>query len=115
MEEVRDKYKNKTPRPVNAFVLYRKAHKSRIQKTEDTSNSRLISLTAGMSWVEEPTQVKKRYYELARVEARNPAAAFRTYKFKLKRCHVVDFCFLDGAYLTCGRPLLAKMHEELQC
>lgn len=79
-----DKYKNKIPRPLNAFFLYRKAYQDRIKQIEGISNGKWISSRAGESWKEEPIVVKERYKMLARVETQKHATAFPDYRFRPK-------------------------------
>lgn len=80
--EVDGKQKGKIPRPMNSFMLYRRAFKERIKKWgQQGDNNQLISSVAGLSWNLEPEEVKAEYARLAIVERDNHAKAFPHYKF----------------------------------
>lgn len=80
--EVSGKQKGKIPRPMNSFMLYRRAYKERIKKWgAQGDNNQLISSVAGLSWNLEPGDIKAEYARLANVERDNHAKAFPDYKF----------------------------------
>ncbi|KAK5947125.1 hypothetical protein PMZ80_001272 [Knufia obscura] len=80
--EVNGKQKGKIPRPMNSFMLYRRAYKERIKKWgQQGDNNQLISSVAGLSWNLEPEDIKAEYARLAIVERDNHAKAFPDYKF----------------------------------
>lgn len=81
-EEVRNKYKNKIPRPMNSFMLYRRAFKERIKKWgAQGDNNQLISSVAGISWHLESRELREFYAKIADLERHNHAKAFPDYKF----------------------------------
>lgn len=81
-EEVRSKHKNKVPRPMNSFMLYRRAYKERIKRWgAQGDNNQLISSVAGISWNLEPRELKEFYAKIADIERKNHSKAFPDYKF----------------------------------
>lgn len=81
-DEVQNKHKNKIPRPMNSFMLYRRAFKERIKKWgAQGDNNQLISSVAGISWNLESRELKEFYAKIADIERHNHAKAFPDYKF----------------------------------
>ena len=74
-------HRGKIPRPLNAFMLYRKQHSSRVKETVSDTNETQISVAAGSRWRTEPEAVKQLYRELATRERINHALAFPGYRF----------------------------------
>ncbi|KAI0136322.1 high mobility group box domain-containing protein, partial [Xylariales sp. AK1849] len=72
---------HKVKRPMNAFILYRKAWQNRIKKWQTHENHQAISKVAGDGWAYESEEVKAQYAELARVEREMHTQAFPQYKF----------------------------------
>ncbi|CAJ2509039.1 Uu.00g140650.m01.CDS01 [Anthostomella pinea] len=71
-------------RPVNAFLLYRKAIQNRVKaylKGQNGQNHQLISSYAGLGWKSETPEVREWYRRLAAIEKKNHGKAFPTYKF----------------------------------
>ena len=56
--QVKDK---KPKKPMNAFFVYRKAHRDKIKTKFGTKKSNEISKIAGMCWAKESAQVKDQY------------------------------------------------------
>lgn len=81
-KEVRGRPKNNIPRPMNSFMLYRRAYKERIKKWgQQGDNNQMISSVAGISWNMEPPAIKDYYTKIANLEKENHAKAFPDYKF----------------------------------
>lgn len=80
--EERENTKHKRiKRPMNAFMLYRKAHQLRVKHLWSHENHQIVSAVCGDGWAAEPEHVIAQYNEWARVERDNHAAAFPNYKF----------------------------------
>ncbi|KAH8808203.1 hypothetical protein F5884DRAFT_857745 [Xylogone sp. PMI_703] len=67
----------KVKRPMNCFMLYRKAYKTLCSE----NNHQTISKMCAESWVLESEEVKERFHEWARVERENHQLAHPEYKF----------------------------------
>ncbi|KAI0404917.1 hypothetical protein F4802DRAFT_615127 [Xylaria palmicola] len=96
-----DQSKNgKVKRPMNAFMLYRKAYQNRtkewkrlddIRRKEASAgegkpekghdNHQVISQVCGLSWNMEPQELRDQYDEWAKIERENHKKAFPDYKF----------------------------------
>ncbi|KAI0453662.1 hypothetical protein F5B21DRAFT_278060 [Xylaria acuta] len=98
--EVAQSKTGKVKRPMNAFMLYRKAYQNRtkewkrlddIRRKEESAgegkpekghdNHQVISQVCGMSWNMEPQELRDQYDEWAKVERNNHKLAFPDYKF----------------------------------
>ncbi|KAI8951019.1 hypothetical protein F4801DRAFT_578944 [Xylaria longipes] len=98
--EVAQSKTGKVKRPMNAFMLYRKAYQNRtkewkrlddIRRKEESAgegkpekghdNHQVISQVCGMSWNMEPQELRDQYDEWAKVERNNHKIAFPDYKF----------------------------------
>ncbi|KAI1744264.1 hypothetical protein F4680DRAFT_444293 [Xylaria scruposa] len=98
--EVAESKTGKVKRPMNAFMLYRKAYQNRtkewkrlddIRRKEESAgegkpekghdNHQVISQVCGMSWNMEPQELRDQYDEWAKVERNNHKLAFPDYKF----------------------------------
>jgi hypothetical protein len=75
-----DKHK-KIKRPMNAFMLYRKAFQNRIKSWQTNDNHQGVSKVAGDGWPLESDETHDQFKEWARVERDMHAAAFPDYKF----------------------------------
>ena len=71
----------KMPRPMNAFILYRKAATERAKRYGSVENHQIISKITGASWRVELDEIKDRFSQFAELEKRNHAAAFPNYKY----------------------------------
>ncbi|KAK5628227.1 hypothetical protein RRF57_003942 [Xylaria bambusicola] len=90
----------KVKRPMNAFMLYRKAYQNRtkewkrlddIRRKEESAsegkpekghdNHQVISQVCGLSWNMEPQDLRDQYDEWAKIERNNHKLAFPDYKF----------------------------------
>ncbi|KAI1154848.1 hypothetical protein F4825DRAFT_448094 [Nemania diffusa] len=98
--EVAQSKTGKVKRPMNAFMLYRKAYQNRtkewkrlddIRKKEESAsegkpekghdNHQVISQVCGKSWNMEPQELRDQYDEWAKIERNNHKDAFPDYKF----------------------------------
>ncbi|KAI2635174.1 hypothetical protein GGS21DRAFT_543451 [Xylaria nigripes] len=111
--EVAQSKTGKVKRPMNAFMLYRKAYQNRtkewkrldaIRRKEESAsegrpekghdNHQVISQVCGLSWNMEPQELRDQYDEWAKIERNNHKLAFPDYKFapaksKIKKPGVV--------------------------
>ncbi|KAI3331926.1 hypothetical protein HD806DRAFT_529697 [Xylariaceae sp. AK1471] len=98
--EVSTSKTGKVKRPMNAFMLYRKAYQNRtkewkrlddIRRREERvsegkpekghDNHQVISQVCGISWNMEPQELRDQYDEWAKIERNNHKLAFPDYKF----------------------------------
>ncbi|KAI1115139.1 hypothetical protein F5Y14DRAFT_411272 [Nemania sp. NC0429] len=98
--EVAQSKTGKVKRPMNAFMLYRKAYQNRtkewkrlddIRRKELSAsegkpekghdNHQVISQVCGLSWGMEPQELRDQYDEWAKIERNNHRLAFPDYKF----------------------------------
>ena len=75
----------KMPRPMNAFILYRKATSERAKRYGRVENHQLISKITGASWRVESDEIKHRFDQFAELEKRYHAVAFPSYKYSPKQ------------------------------
>lgn len=71
----------KVKRPMNAFMLYRKAYQNRTREWCTHNNHQVVSQVCGDSWPLEPEEVRNQFTEWARIERENHAKAHPNYKF----------------------------------
>ena len=75
----------KTPgrvkRPMNAFMLYRKAYQQRAKEWASQHNHQIVSRVCGMSWPLEPEVVRQQFKTWADTERDNHQKAHPNYKF----------------------------------
>lgn len=79
--EVRDSKEGKIKRPMNAFMLYRKAYQNRTKEWKKHDNHQVISQVCGISWAMEPQSLRDQYDGWAKIERNNHKLAFPDYKF----------------------------------
>ncbi|KAK5651757.1 hypothetical protein OQA88_11719 [Cercophora sp. LCS_1] len=68
-------------RPMNAFMLYRKAYQQRAKEWASQHNHQIVSRVCGLSWPLEPEQVRLQFKEWADLERDNHQKAHPDYKF----------------------------------
>lgn len=68
-------------RPMNSFMLYRSAFAERTKLWCLQNNHQVVSSVSGESWPLEPTAIRDKYNELAKIERCNHQAAHPGYKF----------------------------------
>lgn len=68
-------------RPMNSFMLYRSAFAERTKMWCLQNNHQVVSSVSGESWPLEPTVIRDKYNELAKIERSNHQAAHPGYKF----------------------------------
>lgn len=71
----------KVKRPMNAFMLYRKAYQNRTREWCTHNNHQVVSQVCGDSWPLEPDRIRHQFTEWARIERENHAKAHPDYKF----------------------------------
>ncbi len=71
----------KVKRPMNSFMLYRKAYQNRAKEWCLQNNHQVVSQVCGDSWPQEPDKIKDQYSEWARIERLNHQNAHPGYKF----------------------------------
>ncbi|TVY82799.1 Transcription factor ste11 [Lachnellula suecica] len=75
------KIPGKVKRPMNSFMLYRKAYQNRTKDWCLQNNHQVVSQVCGDSWPLEPDAVKEQFSEWARIERINHQNAHPGYKF----------------------------------
>lgn len=75
------KIPGKVKRPMNSFMLYRKAYQNRTKDWCLQNNHQVVSQVCGDSWPLEPAEIKDQFSEWARIERRNHQNAHPGYKF----------------------------------
>ncbi len=71
----------KIKRPMNAFMLYRKAYQSRAKEWADQYNHQVVSQVCGKSWPLEPEELRQQFKTWAEIERDNHHKAHPNYKF----------------------------------
>ncbi|KAK3906214.1 hypothetical protein C8A05DRAFT_40950 [Staphylotrichum tortipilum] len=71
----------KIKRPMNAFMLYRKAYQSRAKEWADQYNHQVVSQVCGKSWPLEPEELRQQFKTWAVIERDNHQRAHPNYKF----------------------------------
>ncbi|KAI0829968.1 hypothetical protein F5Y06DRAFT_209753 [Hypoxylon sp. FL0890] len=79
--EVKTAKEQKIKRPMNAFMLYRKAYQNRTKEWKKHDNHQVISQVCGTSWNMEPQELRDQYDNWAKIERENHRIAFPEYKF----------------------------------
>jgi hypothetical protein len=75
------KVPGKVKRPMNSFMLYRKAYQNRTKDWCLQNNHQVVSQVCGDSWPLEPDEVKDQFNEWAKTERQNHQNAHPGYKF----------------------------------
>jgi hypothetical protein len=75
------KIPGKVKRPMNSFMLYRKAYQNRTKDWCLQNNHQVVSQVCGDSWPLEPDEIKDQFSEWARIERINHQNAHPGYKF----------------------------------
>ncbi|RKF72529.1 putative hmg box protein [Golovinomyces cichoracearum] len=71
----------KVKRPMNSFMLYRKAYQIRTKYWCSKNNHQVVSQVCGDSWPLEPESVKRMFADWAQIERNNHRKAHPDYKF----------------------------------
>lgn len=85
LEVENSKTPGKIKRPMNAFMLYRKAYQGRTKEHCTQNNHQLVSQVCGDSWPLEPEHIRNQFTEWARIERENHAKTWPEYKFAPKK------------------------------
>ncbi|KAK4192632.1 hypothetical protein QBC35DRAFT_482850 [Podospora australis] len=88
-EEVQTCKKNpgKVKRPMNAFMLYRKAYQQRAKEWASQHNHQVVSRVCGSSWPLEPEHIRHQFKTWADIERDNHQKAHPNYKFTPSKPH----------------------------
>lgn len=68
-------------RPMNAFMLYRKAYQLRAKEWASQHNHQVVSRVCGLSWPMEPEHIREQFKAWAETERDNHQKAHPDYKF----------------------------------
>jgi hypothetical protein len=77
------KVPGKVKRPMNAFMLYRKAYQNLAK--EYCPHNKVVSQVCGVSWQLEPNHVRAQFADWANIERANHHKAHPSYKFNANR------------------------------
>ncbi|PKS07864.1 hypothetical protein jhhlp_006472 [Lomentospora prolificans] len=80
-EVAQGKPPGKIKRPMNAFMLYRKAYQHLAKTVCTQNNHQVVSQVCGDGWPLEPLEIKNLYNEWAKIERENHQKAHPGYKF----------------------------------
>lgn len=84
-ERLREVEQSKTPgkikRPMNAFMLYRKAYQNLAKSLCTQNNHQMVSQVCGSGWPLEPEHVREQFNEWAKIERMHHQEAHPGYKF----------------------------------
>lgn len=75
------KQPGKIKRPMNSFMLYRKAFQNHTKAYCEHNNHQVVSQVCGASWDQEPEHIKKQFADWAKLERTNHQKAHPGYKF----------------------------------
>ncbi|KAF8860945.1 hypothetical protein BDZ45DRAFT_672215 [Acephala macrosclerotiorum] len=81
LEAENNKVPGKVKRPMNSFMLYRKAYQLRAKEYGLMTNHQVVSQLCGDSWPLEPEEIREQFAEWARVERDRHEEAHPGYKF----------------------------------
>jgi hypothetical protein len=87
-------------RPMNAFMLYRKAYQQRAKEWAAQHNHQVVSRVCGLSWPLEAEEVRQQFKAWADIERDNHQRAHPNYKFAPAKPHKpqkFDSKFEDGS------------------
>ncbi|GAB1311215.1 Transcription factor ste11 [Madurella fahalii] len=74
-------------RPMNAFMLYRKAYQQRAKEWASQHNHQVVSRVCGLSWPLEPEHIRQQFKSWADMERDNHQKAHPNYKFTPSKPH----------------------------
>ncbi|PSR81616.1 high mobility group box domain-containing protein, partial [Coniella lustricola] len=75
------KQPGKVKRPMNSFMLYRKAFQNHTKAYCEHNNHQVVSKVCGASWDQEPEHIRKQFADWAKMERANHQLAHPGYKF----------------------------------
>lgn len=79
--EMDRKQPGKIKRPMNSFMLYRKAFQNHTKAYCEHNNHQVVSKVCGASWDQEPEAIRKQFGDWAKLERANHQKAHPGYKF----------------------------------
>ena len=71
-----------TPRPMNNFMLYRKAYQDKAKKVSSQTNHQIVSVIVAASWKNEAKEIKEKFARYAQIEKEHHILAFPNYQFR---------------------------------
>lgn len=90
-------------RPMNAFMLYRKAYQNLAKSICTQNNHQIVSQVCGDAWPLEPEHIREQFNEWAKIEKENHIKAHPNYKFTpskpAKKVRKVDTGSDEGSHL----------------
>ncbi|KAI0025484.1 hypothetical protein F4780DRAFT_774939 [Xylariomycetidae sp. FL0641] len=111
--EVANSKDGKIRRPMNAFMLYRKAFQNRTKEWKKHDNHQVISRLCGASWNMEGDALRARFDGWAQMERDNHRLAFPDYKFApAKAKKLRPAVGLGGGGGGGGRQTRGRAHES---
>ncbi|PVU89430.1 hypothetical protein BB559_005100 [Furculomyces boomerangus] len=103
----------RTPRPPNAFILYRKDKQESVIKSHSGVSNKEISVIIGKMWKSEPTDVKDKYKEMAEEEKRKHKKLYPDYKYQPRKskklCRIEHGLRFSHDNSIFNQPLQTKM------
>jgi hypothetical protein len=87
-EVAEGKVPGRIKRPMNSFMLYRKAYQNRTKNWCLQNNHQVVSQVCGDSWPLEPEEIREQFNEWARIERVNHQSAHPGYKFSPSKAGV---------------------------
>lgn len=79
--EMDRKQPGRIKRPMNSFMLYRKAFQNHTKAYCEHNNHQVVSRVCGASWDQEPEHIRKQFGDWAKLERTNHQKAHPGYKF----------------------------------
>lgn len=79
--ELDRKQPGRIKRPMNSFMLYRKAFQNHTKAYCEHNNHQVVSRVCGASWDQEPEHIRKQFGDWAKLERANHQKAHPGYKF----------------------------------
>ncbi|KAJ1918573.1 hypothetical protein H4219_002510 [Mycoemilia scoparia] len=74
-----------TPRPANAFILYRKAKQAEVIQTNPGVSNKEVSVIIGNMWRNESPEVTQKYRDMAEVEKQRHKELHPNYKYQPRK------------------------------
>ncbi|OMH82688.1 Silenced mating-type M-specific polypeptide Mc [Zancudomyces culisetae] len=102
----------RTPRPANAFILYRKNKQAEVIKNNPGVSNKEISCIIGKMWREETSEIRNEYRVKAEEEKKKHKILYPDYKYqprKSKKFYRLDNDINFGEYSYYGEPMPNQM------
>lgn len=92
-------------RPMNAFMLYRKAYQQRAKEWASQHNHQIVSRVCGLSWPLEPEPIRQQFKDWADMERDNHQKAHPDYKFTPSKPQKIRYGSKGGGFDSEGSDL----------